>query len=76
MEKVGNPNTLVNLIARRVRQLNGGGGSASRPLVTETAGMGAADISLTEIIEGKLSWEATEPEPKKAEPVTRKRRRS
>ncbi len=32
-EKVGNPNVLVNLISRRVRQLNSGGGGMSRPLV-------------------------------------------
>jgi DNA-directed RNA polymerase subunit omega len=54
---VGNPNILVNLISRRVRQLNSGGGGSSRPLVTETASLGAADIALTEVIEGKLGWE-------------------
>ena len=27
-EKVGNPNVLVNLVSRRVRQLNSGGGGA------------------------------------------------
>ena len=32
MEKVGNPNVLVNIISRRVRQLNSGGGGLSRPL--------------------------------------------
>ena len=31
LEKVGNPNVLVNLISRRVRQLNSGAGALSRP---------------------------------------------
>jgi DNA-directed RNA polymerase subunit omega len=60
LEQVGNPNILVNIISRRVRQLNAGGGSLSRPLFAETAGMGAADISLTELIEGKLGWDHAE----------------
>ena len=32
-EKVGNPNVLVNLVSRRVRQFNSGGGGLSRPLI-------------------------------------------
>ena len=44
--KVGNPNVLINLISRRVRQLNSGGGAMSRPLILDTAGLGAADIAL------------------------------
>ena len=60
LEKVGNPNVLVNLISRRVRQLNSGGGAMSRPLVAETAAMGAADIALLEIIEEKIGWEMPE----------------
>ena len=69
--KVGNPNVLVNLISRRVRQLNSGGGASSRPLVNQTANLGVADIALLEIIEDKMSWDApdenvlTEPAPKK-----------
>ena len=54
--KVGNPNILINIVSRRVRQLNSGGGSASRPLIADTATLGAADIALLEIIEDKLSW--------------------
>lgn len=57
LEKVGSPNTLVNIISRRVRQLNSGGGSLSRPLVTVTQDMGVADTALLEIIEGKIGWE-------------------
>jgi DNA-directed RNA polymerase subunit omega len=56
-EIVGNPNVLVNLISRRVRQLSSGNGGACRPLVDVPASMGLADIALTEIVEGKMSWE-------------------
>jgi hypothetical protein len=73
LEKTGNPNILVNLVSKRVRQLSAGGGSG-RPLFSETAGLGIADISLLELIENKMSWEA--PDVTAAiEPVTRKRRR-
>ena len=61
LEKVGNPHVLVNVISRRVRQLNGGGG-ASRPMVEVPPTMGLADIALLEVIEGKLGWEVTDPE--------------
>ena len=70
-EKVGNPNVLVNLISRRVRQLNAGGGGLGRPLVDVPAGMGMADIALREILEDKIGFEMPEltelvrPQPKK-----------
>jgi DNA-directed RNA polymerase subunit omega len=60
LDKVGNPNILVNLISRRVRQLNSGGGEISRPLVADTANLGMADIALREIIEEKMGWEIPE----------------
>jgi DNA-directed RNA polymerase subunit omega len=60
LEKVGNPNVLVNLVSRRVRQLNSGGGGLSRPLVLNTENLGAADIALRELIEEKLGWEMPE----------------
>jgi DNA-directed RNA polymerase subunit omega len=72
--KVSNPNVLVNLISRRVRQLNSGGGAMSRPLIIETAGMGAADIALKEIIEDKISFEMPEETPL-AEPPSKKRKK-
>lgn len=75
LEKVGNPNVLVNCISRRVRQLNSGGGASSRPLVTGTETMGAADIALTEIVEDKMSWEPV-PETQLVETTGRKRKRS
>ena len=62
LEIVGNPNVLVNLVSRRVRQLNSVGGSISRPLLANTENMGAADIALLEIIEGKMGWEMPEME--------------
>lgn len=57
LELVGNPNILVNIISRRVRQLNTGGGGSNRPLVGEVAGYGAADIAMLEVIEEKMAWE-------------------
>jgi DNA-directed RNA polymerase subunit omega len=60
LEKVGEPNTLINLISRRVRQLSHGGGAISRPLVSDTANLGLADIALREIIEEKMGWEMPE----------------
>lgn len=72
-EKVGNPNVLVNLISRRVRQLNSGGGGLSRPLVGEVTHLGAADIALREILEEKIGWE--QPETMELARPARKRRR-
>ena len=74
LEKVGNPNILVNLLSRRVRQLNAGGGGVSRPLVEQAVQLGAADIALREIVEDKVTFEAL---PTLAEEQTpaRKRRR-
>tara|TARA_A100001037_G_scaffold106079_1_gene96379 strand:- start:363 stop:671 length:309 start_codon:yes stop_codon:yes gene_type:complete len=70
LKLVGNPNVLINLVSRRVRQLNSGG---NRPLIMETAGLSTAEIALTEIVEGKMSWESDLPKPKrKARRRTRK----
>jgi DNA-directed RNA polymerase subunit omega len=74
LEKVGNPNVLVNLISRRVRQLNSGGGSISRPLISDTGALGAADIALLEIVEGKMGWEMPEIV-ELTRPVARKRKK-
>jgi len=60
LEKVANPNILVNLVSRRVRQLNRGGGGSSRPLVSDSASLRAADIALREIIEGRVSFDLPE----------------
>ena len=60
LEKVPNPNILVNLVSQRVRQLNRGGGGSGRPLVSEIANLRAADIALREIIEDKIGFELPE----------------
>jgi len=60
LARVINPHVLVNLVSRRVRQLNSGGGRASRPLVSHVGNLGAADIALTEIAEGKMGFEMPE----------------
>ena len=60
LAKVLNPNVLVNLVSRRVRQLNSGGGGLSRPLIADVANLGAADIALLEIIEDKMGFDMPE----------------
>ena len=60
-EKVGNPNVLINIVSRRVRQLNSGAGGMCRPLIADCTNLGAADIALREIIEEKIGWEVPEP---------------
>jgi DNA-directed RNA polymerase subunit omega len=60
LEKVLNPNLLVNMVSRRVRQLNSGAGGSNRPLVADTANLGVADIALLEIIEDKMGFELAE----------------
>ena len=61
MEIVGNPNILINIISRRVRQLNGAGGALSRPLISDTTGLGLADVAMIELIEGKIGYDVPEP---------------
>jgi len=74
MEKVGNPNVLVNLISRRVRQLNSGGGGLSQPLIENAGSLGLADIALREIIEDKMGWDLPEQLPA-VRPVAKKRKK-
>ena len=61
LSKVPNPHVLVNLVSRRVRQLNARAGAISRPLVTGVENLGEADIALLEIIEDKMGFELPEP---------------
>jgi DNA-directed RNA polymerase subunit omega len=70
LEKVGNPYDLVNIVSRRVRQLNGG----MRPLLANIGQMGVADIALSEIIEEKLGWEIPKIIPL-IRPIGRKRKK-
>src|SRR6266516_134970 len=72
LAKVLNPHVLINMVSRRVRQLNAGGGGTSRPLVAETGNLGLADIALREIVEGKMGWLVPELE-EVTRPVNRKR---
>ena len=57
LEKVLNPNVLINMVSQRVRQLNSGGGGSARPLLADVGHLGAADIALHEIIEGKMGFD-------------------
>ena len=59
-QMIPNANVLVNLVSRRVRQLNSGGGHACRTLLVDRGDLSAADIALTELIEGKMSFEMPE----------------
>ncbi|MDG1358056.1 MAG: DNA-directed RNA polymerase subunit omega [Akkermansiaceae bacterium] len=49
-EIIEDPQILVNVLSKRVAQLNQG----RSPLIDTVPSMGAADIALTEIIEGKV----------------------
>lgn len=49
-EIVPDPLVLINLVSKRVRQLNQG----RSPLINALPSMGFADIALSEIIEGKI----------------------
>ena len=74
LEKVGNPNVLVNLVSRRVRQLTSGGGG-SRPLIDAPVGSGVADIALLEVIEGKMDYEVAKAAEEETQAPIKKRRR-
>jgi DNA-directed RNA polymerase subunit omega len=54
-EVIPNPKILVNMVSQRVRQLCIG----HRPMVEFVPGLGHADIALSEIAAGKLSFELT-----------------
>jgi DNA-directed RNA polymerase subunit omega len=49
-EIVPDPQVLINMVSKRVQQLNSG----RSPLIDTVPSMGAADIALQEIIEGKI----------------------
>jgi DNA-directed RNA polymerase subunit omega len=75
MAKVENPNVLVNIISRRVRQLTAGG-SSGRPLIETPPGMGFADIALEELIEGKMDFEKSASTEEETQPAAKKKRRA
>ena len=64
---ITSPQILVNMVSRRVRQLTLG----HRPLVVCAPGLLQADIALTEIANGKLTWESTFGQNGTAEPPAR-----
>ncbi|MEP7071338.1 MAG: DNA-directed RNA polymerase subunit omega [Verrucomicrobiota bacterium] len=65
LQVVPETGTLVNMVRLRVRQLAGG----HRALILAPPGMGNADIALSEIVEGKITSEATEALPPADAPV-------
>ena len=64
-EVITNQQILVNMVSRRVRQLTLG----HRPLVVCAPGLREADIALTEIATGKLTFESTFGQKENTEPV-------
>ena len=61
-KKISSVPHLVNVVSKRVRQLNAG----HKPMVDVVGRMGLADIALTEIIQGKLSFELKPRDPEVA----------
>lgn len=53
---IEDPNILINLVSRRVKQLRRG----SRPLVESLEKLALEDIALREVFEGKISYELAE----------------
>ena len=58
LKVVDDPNILINLISRRVKQLRRG----SRPLVESLEKLSAEDTALRELAEGKIGYELATPE--------------
>jgi DNA-directed RNA polymerase subunit omega len=55
---IPDPNILINVVSRRVKQLRRG----NRPLVESLEKLNPEDVALREIIEGKISYELPEGE--------------
>lgn len=55
---ISDPNILINVVSRRVKQLNFG----QKPLVESLERLSPEDTALREIIEGKITYELYEPE--------------
>lgn len=53
LKSINDPNVLINVISRRVKQLKRG----NRPLVESLEKLSPEDIALREVIEGKISFE-------------------
>lgn len=61
-EVIPDPNILINVISRRVKQLKYG----QRPLIESLERLSPEDIALREVIERKISYELFEPEEEEA----------
>ena len=57
LKAIDDPNILVNVVSRRVKQLKRG----NRALVESLEKLSPEDTALREIIEGKISYELAEP---------------
>ncbi|MEM9399703.1 MAG: DNA-directed RNA polymerase subunit omega [Verrucomicrobiota bacterium] len=53
LDKIENPQILINMVSRRVRQL----GMGYRPLINVNPKMTFLDVALAEVADGKLSYE-------------------
>jgi DNA-directed RNA polymerase subunit omega len=56
---ISDPNILVNVVSRRVKQLRGG----SRAMIESLEKLSLEDLALREIAEGKITYELAPPEP-------------
>lgn len=56
LKVISDPNLLINVISRRVKQLKRG----SRPLVESLEKLSPEDVALREVIEGKIVYETAE----------------
>jgi DNA-directed RNA polymerase subunit omega len=57
-EKIADPNILVNVVSRRVKQLKNG----YKPLVESLERLDPEDIALREIIDEKINYQLFDPE--------------
>lgn len=53
VKSIPDPNVLINVVSRRVKQLKKG----NRPLVESLEKLSPEDVALREVIEGKISFE-------------------
>jgi DNA-directed RNA polymerase subunit omega len=58
LKVIDDPNILVNVVSRRVKQLKRG----NRPLVESLEKLSAEDTALREVAEGKITYELATPE--------------
>jgi len=58
LKVIDDPNILVNVVSRRVKQLKRG----NRPLVVSLEKLAHEDIALREIAEGKITYQLATPE--------------